>query len=154
MGGGLLAGGVLGALGAAGAARGVNRIRGIDRTVLAWDDHVITTLLQSALLGYLAVAHHGRGRGAWQQADPPTAWVDAVDAALAAQQPALQRLWQQRPAWLEDAATPPTAPADPPAALRDLLQALLQQASADLLLRLYPDAAATAGLTAPAVMPP
>ena len=154
MGGGLLAGGVLGALGAAGAARGVNRVRGLGR-MLAWDDRVIAALLQSALLGYLAVAHHGRGRGAWQQADPPAAWVDAVDTALATQQPALQRLWQQRPGWLEDAAPTSTststsaAPADPPGALQDLLQTLLCQASADLLLRLYPDAAASAGLTEP-----
>ena len=159
MGGGLLAGGVLGALGAAGAARGVNRVRGLGRSQLAWDDRVIGALLQSALLGYLAVAHHGRGRGAWQQADPPAAWVDAVDAALAAQQPALQALWQQRPGWLEDAAPPSAppsaatsaapAPADQPAALQQLLQALLCHASADVLLRLYPDAAATAGLLDP-----
>ena len=173
MGGGLLAGGVLGALGAAGAARGVNRVRGLGR-MLAWDDRVIAALLQSALLGYLAVAHHGRGRGAWQQADPPAAWVDAVDAALAAQQPALQALWQQRPVWLADAgpapavapaaadtptplgapASPPASPPAPPAALRDLLQAVLSQASADVLLRLYPDAAATAGLDRPPPTPP
>ena len=157
MGGGLLVGGVLGALGAAGAARGVNRVRGLDRSLLAWDDRVISALLQSALLGYLAVAHHGRGRGAWQQADPPSAWVDAVDAALAAQQPALQALWQQRQGWLQDAVTvkaanaadaaAPKAPPEPPAALREQLQTLLQHACADVLLCLYPDAAATAGLT-------
>ena len=167
LGGGLLAGGVLGALGAAGAARGINRVRGLDRSLLAWDDRVIAALLQSALLGYLAVAHHGRGRGAWQQLDPPAAWVDAVGAALAAQQPALQALWQQRPGWMAEAlAAPPPDPApgstpgaapsqaQPPAALLHLLQTLLRQASADVLLRLYPDAAAAAGLAAPAAAPP
>ncbi len=167
LGGGLLAGGVLGALGAAGAVRGINRVRGLDRSLLAWDDSVIAALLQSALLGYLAVAHHGRGRGAWQQLDPPAAWVDAVGAALAAQQPALQALWQQRPGWMAEAlAAPPPDPAagstpgaapsqpQPPAALLRLLQTLLCQASADVLLRLYPDAAASAGLAAPAAAPP
>ena len=167
LGGGLLAGGVLGALGAAGAARGINRVRGLDRSLLAWDDSVIAALLQSALLGYLAVAHHGRGRGAWQQLDPPAAWVDAVGAALAAQQPALQALWQQRPGWMAEALAAPrpdpapggtqaAAPSqpEPPAALLHLLQTLLCQASADVLLRLYPDAAASAGLAAPAAAPP
>ena len=167
LGGGLLAGGVLGALGAAGAARGINRVRGLDRSLLAWDDSVIAALLQSALLGYLAVAHHGRGRGAWQQLDPPAAWVDAVGAALAAQQPALQALWQHRPGWMAEALAAPrpdpapggtqaAAPSqpEPPAALLHLLQTLLCQASADVLLRLYPDAAASAGLAAPAAAPP
>ena len=60
LGGGLLAGGVLGALAAAGAARGVNLVRGLDRPQVAWDTPVLDALLASALLGYLAVAHHGR----------------------------------------------------------------------------------------------
>ena len=96
MGGGLLAGGVLGALGAAGAARGVNRIRGLDQPLLAWDEPVLDALLRSALLGYLAVAHHGRGRGEWRQGDPPTAWVAAVDTALAERTAQRQALWLQR----------------------------------------------------------
>ncbi len=50
MGAGALAGGLLGALGAAGAARGLNVLRGTDRTHVTWDEaalHVVaTTLLQ------------------------------------------------------------------------------------------------------------
>jgi hypothetical protein len=144
LGGGLLAGGVLGALGAAGAARGFNRIRGITQPLLAWDDSVLDALLRSALLGYLAVAHHGRGRGDWQDpqaGESPAAWSAAVDAALAEHRPQMQALWRQRAPWLADAAVA-KAPADWLAALT----ALLSEASATTLRQLYPQAARSAGL--------
>ena len=169
MGGGLLAGGVLGALGAAGAARGVNRIRGIDQSLLAWQDTVLDALLRSALLGYLAVAHHGRGRGEFQDGprgqgghadEPPAAWLHAVDAALTALQPARAALWQRRQAVLAAAPGGPSAGGDdegrpaaqaaaaavaPAADFTAALQSLLCDASAAVLRRLYPDAAALAG---------
>jgi hypothetical protein len=50
MGVGALAGGLLGALGAAGAARGLNVLRGTDRSHVAWDEvamqAIATALLQ------------------------------------------------------------------------------------------------------------
>ena len=95
LGGGLLAGGVIGALTAAGAARGVNLVRGVSQAELRWDPRVLDALLASALLGYLAIAHHGRGRGAWVAQEPPAAWVSAVDAAMARQLSALQALWRR-----------------------------------------------------------
>ena len=169
MGGGLLAGGVLGALGAAGAVRGVNKLRGLSQPMISWDDSVLTALLRSALLGYLAVAHHGRGRGDWQPSEPPAAWGEVVDAVLASQQAALQRVWQQRADWL--ASLPDLSPdvsgaasavfgADDAAAqqaqgaqaasttqqaldqARAVLQPLLAALSAELLARLYPQAGA------------
>jgi hypothetical protein len=134
MGGGLLAGGVIGALGAAGAARGVNRIRGLDQPQVAWDPTVLDALLAAALLGYLAVAHHGRGRGAWVDEAPPAAWTAAVDAVLAGQRSEVDALWQQRQAAITGR--------DPAADNRLLptLQALLSQASVAVLARLYPEA--------------
>ncbi len=141
LGGGLLAGGVLGALGAAGAARGVNRLRGITQPLLAWDDTVLHQLLRAALLGYLAVAHHGRGRGDWQDSLPPAAWGDAVDAALAARSDALQALWRSRAAWLQGSGAA-VVPADWLASLTGLMA----EASAAALHTLYPDAARSAGL--------
>ncbi len=94
LGGGLLAGGVLGALGAAGAARGVNLVRGVSQPQVRWDVKVLDALFASALLGYLAVAHHGRGRGAWVAQEPPAAWVSAVEAAMAGQRSAIDEHWQ------------------------------------------------------------
>ena len=76
LGGGLLAGGVIGALTAAGAARGVNMVRGVSQPEVRWDPKVLDALFASALLGYLAIAHHGRGRGAWVAQEPP-AGVDS-----------------------------------------------------------------------------
>jgi Domain of unknown function (DUF3482) len=160
MGGGLLAGGVLGALGAAGAARGVNRIRGIDQPLLAWDEPVLDALLRSALLGYLAVAHHGRGRGEWRQGDPPPAWEAAVDAALAEHDEARTALWQQRARLLaapprrqtlvDDKGRPVEAVAqaaiEAPEDFSADMATLMDSLGGAVLQRLYPDAAALAGL--------
>ena len=71
LGGGMIAGGVLGALGGAGLARGYNMVRGIDAITVTWTDAVMNRLVQSSLLTYLAVAHSGRGRGAWAQSEHP-----------------------------------------------------------------------------------
>ena len=136
LGGGLLAGGALGALTAAGAAHGVNRIRGLDQPLVAWDDRMLNALLSAALLGYLAVAHHGRGRGAWVQQDPPPAWTEAVASVLAEHQDAVDELWPLRQRALTGRAID-TADQAP---LQTLLQGLLCELSAELLARLYPDA--------------
>ncbi len=96
LGGGMLAGGLLGALGAAGIARGLNVVRGADRSWLALDDSALQPLLQAALLRYLAVAHFGRGRGDWREAESPPHWPDVVQRALAEDSPALQAAWAAR----------------------------------------------------------
>jgi hypothetical protein len=123
LGGGLLAGGVLGALGAAGAARGVNVVRGVSQPQVRWDPKVLDALFASALLGYLAVAHHGRGRGAWVAQEPPPTWVAAVDAAIAAQRETIHALWQP-----------------PQDSLEARVRAVLQRTGAQVLVRLYPTA--------------
>ena len=161
MGGGLLAGGVLGALGAAGAAHGVNHIRGLSQPLLAWDAAVLDALLRSALLAYLAVAHHGRGRGEWRQGDPPAAWLAAVDAALADRAVDRQAWWQQRAALLSAAplqaqsmaddeghpvAVQPPAAVEPPADFSAASTALFSDLGSAVLRRLYPAASALAGL--------
>jgi hypothetical protein len=134
LGGGLLVGGVIGALTAAGAAHGVNRVRGIDHPVVAWDRTVLDALLSAVLLGYLAVAHHGRGRGAWVAQEPPAAWTAAVTQVLAERETAVSGLWQRREALLTQTRL---ADAD---VLQAPLQALLADLCAKLLARLYPEA--------------
>lgn len=129
LGGGLLAGGLLGALGAAGLARGYNLVRGLAQPTLAWTDAVLHEFTEAALLGYLAVAHHGRGRGAWVDGPGPAFWADRVHEALEPQRAALEAAWARR-----DASTTP-------AALADALQAPLEAACAALLKSLYPGAA-------------
>jgi Domain of unknown function (DUF3482)/50S ribosome-binding GTPase len=127
LGGGLLAGGVIGALTAAGAARGVNMVRGVSQPEVRWDARVLDALFASALLGYLAVAHHGRGRGAWVAQEPPASWMAAVEAVMVEQRKTLDALWQR--AGDETNGTPAAR-----------VQGILSTASASVLARLYPRA--------------
>ncbi len=132
LGGGMLAGGLLGALGAAGLARGLNVVRGTDRSFAHWSAEALAPLVQAALLRYLAVAHFGRGRGDWQQGEAPAHWRDVVSAALAPHQAALTALWQGR-----------SSKFDNPGEAEQLSAALLPllaKATRDALERLYPGA--------------
>jgi hypothetical protein len=141
LGGGLLAGGVIGALTAAGAARGVNMVRGVSQPEVRWDATVLDALLASALLGYLAVAHHGRGRGAWVAQEPPAAWVAAVEAAMQTQREAVQALWS---------GGRETVTSD---ALSARLQPVLEASGQAVLARLYPQAQWEAAQPAPPAPP-
>ena len=126
LGGGLLAGGLLGALGAAGLARAVNIVRGTDRSWIAWNAEALDTLLEAALLRYLAVAHFGRGRGDWARAESPPHWAPVVQAAMVDEAAARAALWAGREGQDEVALA---------AGLRPLIDRLLRE----VLARLYPD---------------
>jgi hypothetical protein len=130
LGGGLLAGGLLGALGGAGLARAVNLVRGTGRSWLAWNAEALDTLLDAALLRYLAVAHFGRGRGDWARAETPAHWKPVVERALATHSSALRALWDGRSARLADDEQRERLAQ----ALRPLIDRLLR----DALAQLYP----------------
>ncbi|MCZ2440451.1 MAG: DUF3482 domain-containing protein [Burkholderiales bacterium] len=132
LGGGMIAGGVLGALGAAGLARGLNVVRGTDRGFVALAPAAMQELTRAALLRYLAVAHFGRGRGQWRDGEAPPHWGEAVRQALAARSEALDGLWQGRSQAFDN---PGEAER-----LRTALQPLLARSAEDTLARLYPDA--------------
>ena len=148
LGGGLLAGGVIGALAAAGVARGVKVVRGLDRPQDAWDEKVLDALLANALLGYLAVAHHGRGRGAWVDEAPPARWTAAVQDALDARRAAVEALWARRSDLLGRAPAALAAVAGEAGRasldedIAGAVQGLLESASAEILARLYPEGSA------------
>lgn len=93
LGGGMLAGGLLGALGAAGVARGLNVVRGTDESHAGWQPEAAAPLAEAALLRYLAVAHFGRGRGAWVQSEAPAHWREPVQQAVAQRADALASAW-------------------------------------------------------------
>ncbi|MBL8279590.1 MAG: GTPase domain-containing protein [Pelomonas sp.] len=132
LGGGLLAGGLLGALGAAGLARGINLVRGTGQSWVGWGTAAMPALTEAALLRYLAVAHYGRGRGEWAEAEAPPHWPGAVAAALAARQPDFERLWKARS---ERQSAPEEAER-----LAAALQPLLAEVLRETLARLYPKA--------------
>ena len=129
LGGGMLAGGVLGALGGAGLARGYNQVKGVETPTLAWTPEVLDDLTRSALLGYLAVAHFGRGRGEWTHTEPPAFWVERIEAALVPQWGRLHAVWASI-----GESTPQQSQAE--------LQTILLQTSQAVLESLYPDAGA------------
>ena len=131
LGGGMLAGGVLGALGGAGLARGYNQVKGIETPTLAWTPEVLDDLTRSALLGYLAVAHFGRGRGEWTEVQPPAFWVERIEAALAPQWSKLHAVWEKSPVSVQI-----DCQAD--------LQLILLQTSQTVLQSLYPEAGSLA----------
>ena len=128
-GAGLLAGGIAGALGGFGLARGYNLVRGAQTPMVMWADAVLDELCASALLGYLAVAHYGRGRGDWTASEHPAHWRGIVDDVLRQHREPLARLWRLR------------GEAEDTAALSSGLQQTLSEAAIDVLARLYPQAA-------------
>ena len=125
-GAGLLVGGVLGALGAAGLARGYNLVRGAGVTTLTWTDQVLDGLAVSALLGYLAVAHYGRGRGDWAPSEYPAHWQDTVAAAFEQHREAFGQAWSLR------------ADSDASGTVEPALRVAVAATAGDVLARLYP----------------
>ena len=136
LGGGLLTGGILGALGGAGIARGVNLVRGTDRSLVAWKGETLDSVVDAALLRYLAVAHFGRGRGDWTQAEAPAHWRDVVSDALAPHRAALAALWAERAIVAGDDG----ADAAAVEALAARIEPIVRDAAWQALRRLYPQA--------------
>ena len=86
MGAGALAGGVLGALGAAGMARGLNVVRGTDRSFASWNEDALAPITAALLQRYLVRAH----------GLAPASALQALTPALARQQGTLATLWRSR----------------------------------------------------------
>ena len=134
LGGGLIAGGLLGALGAAGLARCVNLVRGTDQSWLAWNAESLDAMVDAALLRYLTVAHFGRGRGDWVEGESPPHWKETTRQALAPQRDTLAALWASRDARSDDA--------EGSACLATALTGAVRSAAATALQLLYPNARA------------
>src|SRR5262249_30319075 len=99
---------------------------------LAWSDAVLQELVHSALLAYLAVAHYGRGRGNWIEAESPAIWREHVDASIAAAREPVSEILKKR------------ARGDTPTGASpqfiDALHAWFIATSRDVLAQLYPSA--------------
>jgi GTPase SAR1 family protein len=125
LGAGALLGSVVGALTFAGAAWGFNATTDRNHPTVEFTGDFLNTLLVSAILRYLAVAHFGRGRGNFVESEAPPFWQAEVEAALAAHTLALS-------AALE------AVRADPKAI--NELQAVVTTITAQTLKKLYPAA--------------
>jgi hypothetical protein len=135
LGAGMLLGGVLGSLGAAGAARGLNKLSGADTPVLRWADSLLDALVQAHVLRYLAVAHFGRGRGQWREAEAPSFWRDLVEQASAS------RLVQLRSVWTDVRRSDADTVAQDDRRQVDRLQQVYADITRDVLAALYPPSA-------------
>jgi hypothetical protein len=94
LGGGAIVGAMLGALGGY-AFGGAYRLVTGGEAAIQFQPAALDRLAREALLRYLLVAHHGRGRGDYSDLDYPARWVADVDAELALRRTALQAAWRE-----------------------------------------------------------
>jgi len=132
LGGGMIVGGILGALGAGSVARTINLARGDDGSSVRWSAEFFAGLVGAALLRYLAVAHFGRGRGDWEEGEHPAFWKERVDTVLARHRATIDAIHAD-------------GRHEPGDALVERLARLLEAAGSELLASLYPEAAARLG---------
>jgi len=131
-GGGMIAGGILGALGGSALARGYRLVGGMEEPSVRWSAQFLDLLVQQAVLRYLAVAHFGRGRGDYRDVEAQADWRATVDATLDRRQKRLGKLWtlaERSGSAAEERLT-------------DDLEKIVDEAARAVLRRAYPDARA------------
>jgi len=94
-GGGTVAGAILGAAGLGGLAWGFELLGAGGAPRVAWAPAFLERLVGDTLLRYLAVAHFGRGAGAFRSREAPAPWRDAVRRALVPQRAALRDAFER-----------------------------------------------------------
>ena len=126
MGAGALLGAIVGGLTMAGAAWGFNQKLDRNKPSVQFADPFLQSLLVSAVLRYLAVAHFGRGRGNFVESEAPAFWQAEVESAVALQDAQLPDLWERLRAAPHEG--------EPVAALAGALEQIVTR----VLARLYP----------------
>jgi hypothetical protein len=93
LGGGAIIGAMLGALGGY-AFGGAYRLATRGESGVQFQSAALDRLTREALLRYLLVAHHGRGRGDYTDLEQPAHWSADVDAQLAKRVDPLHTAWR------------------------------------------------------------
>ena len=93
-GGGAAIGAAAGGIGAYALSKGYNLAVGKDKSV-RWSEAHFQEQFQTALLSYLAVAHFGRGRGFWQEDEPPEFWKEKVEEIAEVEKNRISALWKR-----------------------------------------------------------
>jgi len=93
LGGGAIVGAMLGALGGY-AFGGAYRLATGGEAGVQFQPAALDRLAREAILRYLLVAHHGRGRGQYTDLEQPAHWSADVDAELAKRVDALHATWR------------------------------------------------------------
>jgi hypothetical protein len=123
-------GAVLGALGAGGAAHAYNVLQGQKDGQVRWSASFLSQRARSLLLLYLAIAHYGRGRGAWVEGEAPSHWAPLVNEVSTRCDAQIERI----------------ASGDVPAPAASLEEEIAA-AAREALVRLYPEARSIFDLT-------
>ncbi len=126
-GAGLMVGALGGGIGAYSLAKATNLVRGGDSRV-HWSREHFLEQAKLGLLCYLAVAHFGRGRGAWESTTIPAIWNETVRAVTQEQRASWDHAWRLA---VEKGAMPEVV-------LREL-RAACAEAGKRVLRRLYPE---------------
>ena len=130
LGGGAIVGAMLGALGGY-AFGGAYQLATGGESGIQFQPAALDRLAREAVLRYLLVAHHGRGRGDYADVDSPAHWAADVDVQIAARRDALHAAWRE-------AARGGRASAP---AVTERLQPVLREIVRDVLRHRFPDAA-------------
>jgi hypothetical protein len=129
LGGGAIVGAMLGALGGYAFGGAYQLATGADSGV-QFQPAALDRLAREAMLRYLLVAHHGRGRGNYADVDFPEHWAADVDAQWSLRREELHGVWR-------DAAR---AGRESAAAVAERLRPVLRALLLDLLRTRFPDA--------------
>jgi len=128
LGGGALLGAVIGGYGGIKGARVFQKLRG-GEPELTWSDALLSRTCGELVLRYLAVSHHGRGRGRWRDREHPEFWRAAVKQSL-----------QERRTWF-DAAWKEARGDASSVDIGERLQPLVTGVVREVLTRFHPEAA-------------
>jgi hypothetical protein len=123
LGGGAIVGAMLGALGGY-AFGGAYKLVAGGTPGIQFQPEALDRLAREALLRYLVVAHHGRGRGEYSDLEYPAHWVAEVDVQLSIRREKLDAAW--RDAALDTGTSSPAA-AGLRLALGDTLREVLRR---------------------------
>jgi len=94
LGGGAIVGAMLGALGGY-AFGGAYRLATGGESGIQFQPAALDRLAREAVLRYLLVSHHGRGRGDYADLEYPAHWAADVDAEVARRRDALHAAWRR-----------------------------------------------------------
>lgn len=123
-------GAVGGGVGAYLMAKTYNLVRGRSSSEVRWSFAHYFEQVQFSLLCYLAVAHFGRGRGAWEDSEHPAHWREVVAQAAEPEKARLEEAWKRA----GDGKNPPTR-----AEIESELQGIVTACCAGILRQLYPE---------------
>jgi hypothetical protein len=133
LGGGMIVGGIAGAVGGRAAALGYNRVAGTTDSWVEWDADALDAVFARLVMCYLIVAHAGRGRGKTVLKREHPRWQEVVPQVVAARRGKLLELWGTR-------GKGPLAP-DAQQRMEDALLPLFTEVTWDVLQMLYPHVA-------------